>query len=116
MIDKELKNLGQFYGTNEYHRISLFSNIIGTDGIKYLMDNGYSWAVTDAVVIVDKVLKNKDWVTIELKVNKEKENADIIYSDGNGNELYKQHYKWTDVKRDVKMFAVGDTLMLTGEY
>ncbi|GAG90306.1 unnamed protein product, partial [marine sediment metagenome] len=46
--DRELKDLGQFTGTTQYYRVF---GVNVTDGVKYVMDNGYAWLVTDAIAV-----------------------------------------------------------------
>ena len=47
--DLELKELNQFHGTERYTNV-LGANV--TDGVVYIMKCGYSWFVTDMLVIV----------------------------------------------------------------
>ena len=55
--DLDLKQLDYFRCTEQYH------NVMGsqvTDGIIYLMENGYSWFITDCLAVIryeDKVKK-----------------------------------------------------------
>jgi hypothetical protein len=119
MIDLELKSLEHFIGTQNYY------NVMGvnvTDGIKYIMDNGYSWFVTDAVAVikahkgVKKYLAEDDFLCIQLKVNKEEMKAKMVIDNGDGKVLYTQKYDFTDAKRDLKLFYTGNVLMLASEY
>jgi len=109
-MDKELKELHIFNGTEKYYDIL---NAKCTDGIKYLMENGYSWFVTDALVILKNKIK-EPFCTVKLEV--EEEMAMMIITDGDTKELYKQEYKWTDAKRNVKCFFTDNVFMLSGEY
>ncbi len=120
--DLELKALNQFYGTQQYYR---YMGVLLTDGIRYIMENGYSWFVTDAIAVIvahpkiRRHLQKEDFLTIKLKLNKDKDGyttADMIMEDGNYNELYRQHYDITDAKRELKLFYTGNTLMLASEY
>lgn len=111
--DLELKALNSFIGTQEYHRV--FPNGTVTDGIKYIMENGYSWVVTDALsVIVTGPLKDQEFLAIKLK-QKDKE-ADLIITDGNEKTFYKQHYDYTDAKRDLTLFYENGVLLLASEH
>jgi len=55
---------------------------------------------------------------IRLNVDTEKAEADMIIDDGNENVVYKQHYGFTDAKRDLKLYYCSFTrvLMLANEY
>jgi len=100
--------------------------VLLTDGVKYIMENGYSWFITDAIALIicpppklKKHLQKDDFLTIELKLKNDKDGyttADMIISDGNYNVLHKQHYDLTDAKRELKLFYVKPVLMLSSEY
>lgn len=111
--NSQLKDLNNFRGTSMYH------NVMGvnvTDGVIYLMENGYSWFVTDALVILrmkDKV-KSEEFVAIKLIVTDSK--AVVRYEDGNDNLLFEQKYDFTDAKKNIIMFYTNSVLMLSGEY
>lgn len=113
--DLELKNLGQFYGTVNYYRVWL--GALATDGAKYIMDNGYSWLVTDAISVIKTVpnLKKQDFLVIELKLLGDG-TAKMVISDGNDNTLYEQKYEWTDAKREVKLYFADNVIFLSSEY
>ncbi len=115
--DLELKDLGQYYGTTAYHKISPFGKTVGTDGVAYILKNGYHWFVSDMVIVINMKpkLKKEPFLVVNLKVNPDK-SAVATVEDGNNKVLYKQEYKYTDAKRDLKLFLTNDVLMLAGEY
>ena len=109
----KLSQLKSFYGTENYY------NVMGTkvtDGVKYIMDNGYGWLVIDAIIICRMKLRNFDFIKIKLKVNKEKETAEAIYTDGDGKIIFKQKYEWTDAEAEPELYYVNNLLMLVNEY
>ena len=111
--DLELKQLGQYYCSEQYY------NVFGvkiTDGIKYIMDNGYSWFVTDSIAVIKGVpkVKAEPFLVVRLKRVGESE-ADLIIDDGNDNVLYTQHYGFTDAKKDLKLYYENDVLCLASE-
>ena len=86
-----------------------------TDGIIYLMENGYSWFVTDAIAVIRYKLRNQEFLSINLKVRDGK--AVMIITDGNKKRLYTQKYEWTNAKiNELKLFYVDGVLMLSSEY
>lgn len=113
--DLELKEIGNFTGTEAYQKI--WMGVIGTDGIAYVMRNGYSWAVTDACVILKREPKvmSEEFVVVKLRLLPDKK-AEIVYDDGNGNILYTQKYEYTTAKRELRMYYTDGVLMLSGEY
>ena len=114
-VDLDLEMLPEFYGTQHYYNVM---GILVTDGIKYIMENGYSWFVTDAIVLIKmkKRLKNQDFLSIRLKTDREAKTAMMIIDDGNDKVLYKQKYTYTDAKRDLTLFYCDNVLMLASEY
>ena len=114
--DLELKALGQFIGTQQYYRVWL--GALATDGVKYVMDNGYSWFVSDALSVIKTMpkMKREAFLTVELKRIPEKNEADLIITDGNKHELYRQHYDFTDAKRDLNLYFIDNILLLASEY
>lgn len=111
--DLELKDLGQYYGTTQYYNV-MGANV--TDGVGYIMQNGYGWFVTDMVVMLkmDDKLKGQEFLAVKLKVKDNKATATI--EDGNGDVLYTQKYDYTDAKRDLTLYYTNNVLMLSGEY
>ena len=109
--DLELKELEQFIGTEAYYNVM---SVNVTDGVAYIMNNGYSWFVTDAIDVIITKLKDEEFLSINLKLDGDK--ADMLITDGNEKELYSQHYEWTNIKRNIKLFYTNKVLMLTGEY
>lgn len=117
--DLELKSLEDFRGTQNYYE---FMGMYLTDGIKYIMDNGYSWFVTDTIGVIiahrgiRRYLQKDDFLVIRLKVNREKKTAMMVVDNGNGKLLYIQNYDYTNAKRDLKLYYTGKVLMLANEY
>ena len=90
--DLTLSRLTQYSGTEKY------TNVLGhnvTDGIVYVMENGYSWIVTDFLSLVMP-------------------NCPI--NDGNEKVLYTQKYEYTDAKKEFLMYYIDGVLLLSGEY
>ena len=48
--DLELKDLDRFYGSEHYYL--LMGGVNATDGVHYIMANGYAWFATDAVAVL----------------------------------------------------------------
>ena len=111
--DLELKDLGQYYGTTQYYNI-MGVNI--TDGVEYIMKNGYSWFVTDtiAVIITNQKIKQEGFLSINLKIQDKK--AVMTIGNGNGKILYTQKYDYTNCKRDLNLYFCDNVMMLNKEY
>ncbi len=115
--DLDLKDLDNFIGTESYHKIRLYPIVNLTDGIDYVMDNRYSWFITDmlAVIKTKEEIKNEDFLGITLVINDDK-TAIAKITDGNEKVLYKQEYKWTNCKKNLNLFFTNNVLMLSREY
>ncbi|KKM75921.1 hypothetical protein LCGC14_1385380 [marine sediment metagenome] len=111
--DLNLSDIDMHSGTFSY--IDVMGSKV-TEGIGYIMQNGYSWVVTDALVILkmNKKVRAEEFVVVKLKVKDGK--ATIVYEDGNDNILFKQKYKITNARKDLKLYYTNGVLMLQGEY
>jgi len=123
-IDKKLSNLHNYTGTQNYYDTGkLFNNILLTDGIRYVAENGYSWLITDILANITANRKIREYLqrdyflSITLKVNLEQHTAELIFTDGNDNEIYRQRYGYTDAEvSEIKMYYCDGVLMLSSEY
>jgi len=117
--DLSLKNLYHYTGTEQYHKISLFDFANLTDGIMYIMQNGYTCFVTDFLSLIatnHENLRKQEFLSISLEVNKSLSCAVMRVTDGNERTLYLQQYGYTNAKTDLKLFYTDQVLMLSGEY
>jgi hypothetical protein len=95
----------------------LFPAIKHTDGIQFVGASGASWLVTDILVILsmEPKVKGQDFVTIT--ADRDPDGAIIVqYTDGNGNELFRQKYVYSDLPCAVSMYYTDSVLLLTSEY
>lgn len=111
----DLPDLPYYTGSDEYQNVM---GVQATQGIVYLMKNGYSWFVTDSIVSLKMKpkLRSQPFVSIKLKVNTEKSTAIVNFEDGNDKKLYSQTYGYTDAKTDLILFYTNGVLMLASEY
>lgn len=115
MSDLTLEHLGEFTGTLDYYAV-LGAKV--TDGVRYIMENGYSWFVTDALAVImcRPDLRREPFLAIKLKVNAEKSEADVTITDGNEKQFYLQHCEYTDAKRNLTLFFEEGVLLLASEH
>lgn len=111
--DLELKGLEQFISTEQYYDVLGF-NV--TDGVKYIMDNGYSWFVTDVLAVIKckKNVSREEFLSIKFDVLGQ--TGKVIITDGNEKTLYTQDYDYTDAKRSLHLYFTNGVLLLSGEY
>ncbi len=112
----ELPELGYFSGTENYHKVLPWGNQVVTDGVHYVMENGYAWLVTDALIAMamKPKLRRERFLVVELHLHSETE-ARMTIEDGNGHVLYRQKYAYTDAQRELKFFYEDKVLMLPNE-
>lgn len=115
-MDLELKKLDFFYGSENYYRCM---GVLITDGVKYVFKNGYAWFVIDAILKIkfDKKLRKEDFISIKLEIPEEGK-AVVIFKNADGKVIEKEEYKYSDAKREFKMYydRASNVLMLSGEY
>lgn len=116
--DLELKALSNYYGTEHYYSV-LGSTV--TDGVRYLMENGYSWLITDVIPLLRlrDNLKREPFLAIQLTLHNSE--AHLTITDGGKDDnlpvaLYSHHYKFTDARRELKLYFANNVLMLSSEY
>ena len=120
--------LAQFTGTEQWYRHNLNRNLIYTDGVKFLAENGGEqgayWFIDKVVCEIAPLLKSKSerFGFIMLSVGLTDANqAMILVTDGNDKQLATYHIHYTDMQPgDWKFYLVDDqthlTLLLPSEY
>lgn len=109
----ELPHLGQFTGS-EYYTNIMGANV--TEGVMYVMACGYSWFVTDFLVVakMHQNLKRQEFLLVKLVLDGTE--GKMVVTDGNNNVFYTQEYKYTNAKVGFQMFFTDNVLLLVGEY
>lgn len=112
---EELKsNLEQFFGTENYFKNPLIKYTY-TDGVKYFAEQAGAYWLLQEINGLYVNLGSPYFINIVVKSNKNK--ADIIVDDGNGNVLKKKHIGFTDLpKGEWQFFLQSNVLMLPSEY
>lgn len=111
-------NLEQFCGSTEYHAISDKTNLVYSDGIKFLMDNGASWLIYLIVSWQSQhMVKSEPFQCWKLSVNQEKSSGIIEADDGNNKIIARQCIDSTNFPlKSIKIFVHNGILMLSTEY
>jgi len=120
--------LAQFTGTEKWYRHALNRNLIYTDGVKFLAENGGEqgayWFIDKVACEIAPLLKSKNegFGCITLFVGLTDANqAMILVTDGNEKQLAIYHIDYTDMQPgNWKFYLVDDqthlTLLLPSEY
>ncbi|EKF54001.1 hypothetical protein I215_14773 [Galbibacter marinus] len=122
-VNEIKEGLQHFHGSEMFYQIPLIHTRF-TNGLKYLANVAECfWLITDVSVIAKSLLNRSHFITIDFKRLSEEEQdytgyeAEIIYSDGNGNIFEIHRYNFTDFPLDeLRLYFVDNTLMLTSEY
>lgn len=115
---KELKQaVAQCTGTDKYYKAAMFPKSRYTDGVKLFYEKAESyWLVNDILLYVNySKLDKEEFLCIKMRVNDGK--GDLIFDDGNGNVLEKQHYNFCDLPDgEWKFYYIDGVLLLPSEY
>ena len=122
-VNEIKEGLQHFHGSEMLYQIPLIRTRF-TNGLKYLANVAECfWLITDTSIIAKSLLNRSHFITIDFKrLSEEKQDytgyeAEIIYSDGNGNIFEIHRYNFTDFPLDeLRLYFVDNTLMLTSEY
>lgn len=120
----KLNELAQYTGSEHFYLYN--GNLVVTDGIRYLMDNGCAWLI-DIIVSVRGLpaIQAEDFEAWTLKVDLETHTAKVIATDGDKGDgavtLYRQEIEYTDCPvKELKLFVSREghrkTIMLNSEY
>lgn len=120
--------LAQFTGTEQWYRHNLNRNLIYTDGVKFLAENGGEqgayWFIDKVACEIAPLLKSKNerfgFITLCVGLT-DTNQAMILVTDGNDKQLATYHIHFTDMQPgNWKFYLVDDqthlTLLLPGEY
>jgi len=117
--DRNLPDLHLYCnGTNSTYREGLFPGLLYSDGVKYIMDNGYAWFVTDALSVIcygPRRVKQEPFLVIKLTVDPKTREARMTMDDGNGKIKYRQKYCYTDAKVELVLWYQNGLLYLPSE-
>jgi len=120
--------MAQFTGTEKWYRHALNRNLIYTDGVKFMAENGGEqgayWFIDKVAFEIAPLLKSKKecFACISLCVGEiDKNQAMVLVTDGNDKQLASYHIHYTDMQLGDWMFYLIDdemhmTLLLPSEY
>jgi len=119
MTTKSKLNLSQFYGSENFYKVCIFSKGVVTDGVKYFADEaGAYWFLDIVATEIEPLLVREEFIAITLRIEVGK--AFITATDGNDGDLFKKFIPFTDCPEgDYNFFlqkAERIVLMLTSEY
>ncbi len=118
MSTHDLSELGDFYGTQQYHYLN--PKVLLTDGAMYLAVNGQCFWLMDAIASHLLTMKTHNPFT-QASLTVKDNQADLVITDGNGNQIAKQHFEYTDFPlASIDLYCVYENdiwiFLLTTEY
>jgi len=114
MDDLKLSNLSQYRCTEGY---SNYMGVNVTDGVAYVMNNGYHWFVSDTVIMARMTPKIRAEAFLVFKLKVKDKKAIVTIEDGNNNILYTKKYAYTNAEvNELIIYYTDNVLLLPGEY
>jgi hypothetical protein len=110
-------DLSGFYGTTAYHKSSLFSKMVHTDGVESFASQAHAYWFLDicSTEIYEYAKRGEYFLSIKLVVVNN--HAQILVNDGDDNPVFKKEIEFTDCPDGLySFFLYDDVLMLTSEY
>lgn len=117
------RNLGHFYGTEQWHRNPLYPKMLYTDGVEFFAENagGGAYWFLDIVgtEVFDLHRKGEEFIVVKLTVYPEARDgveAVITADDGNDNILWTREIHMTDCPvGEWKFYLENNVLCLPAE-
>ena len=126
METKQMPDLSQFYGTEQYHKLTM-GNLKFTDGWKHIATElGAFWLadIIGSVQNLPKIKKNNSFIVWRIVVEDNKKAIVYAHSDveddgsySKKKELYNQKIPLTDFPKGTFLwYQCDDVILLVGEY
>ena len=112
-------DLRQFTGSENWYRHAINSNVLFTDGAKYVADQGGAYWLLDAIAIAQRYEKRvaaEPFQVWTLRVRSAR-TATLVCDDGNHNIVYTQHVEFTDFPLDeITLYFTNNVIYLPSEH
>ena len=109
-------DLSGFYGTSAYHKSSLFSKMVHTDGVESFCNQAHAYWFLDVCATEIHPLLEREFF-LSIKLNVVNESAQITVTDGDENQMLIKEIEYTDCPQGIyEFFLTDNVLMLTSEY
>jgi hypothetical protein len=112
-------DLTQFTGTETWFRHGINRDVLFTEGVKYLADEGGAYWLLDAIAIAqfhENAVAGEAFQVWKLIINADR-TASVTCDDGNNNIVYTQRIEYTDFPLDeIKLYFTDNVILLPSEY
>lgn len=114
-----LQELSQFTGTTQYHRWSMITRLVATDGVIHMANGAQAFWLLDAIAShqTSKKVAKESFQVWDLQVDPNDHTAILTCHDGDHNPLARQKITWTDFPlTHIRFFVANNIIMLPTEY
>ena len=111
--------LSGFSGTDQYHRFSVLSRLVLTDGVKYLCDKAGAYWLMDIIASYQRRCKKDPMLAeFQLWTLRVKDNKGVVMCERDTNDIViSQDIEYTDFPMDeIKLYCINGVILLTSEY
>ena len=118
-VENLQNSLAQFTGTEEYHKFSILSKLVITDGVKYLCDKAGAYWLMDIIASYQSRCKKDPMLAeFQLWTLKVKDNKGVVTCERDTNDIaISQPIPFTDFPMDeIKLYCINGVILLTSEY
>jgi hypothetical protein len=122
MNASEIQNgLAGFYGTDGYHRLTIFGGLVATDGVAWLAKNAECYWLMDEIGIAQtlpQIRRNQDLQDMQFWTLTVKDSVGTLTcDDGNGHIALQKRISFTDFPLpEIKIWVEGKVMLLPSEH
>ncbi|MEM9946924.1 MAG: DUF6876 family protein [Cyanobacteria bacterium P01_D01_bin.36] len=121
--DQLIADLRQFSGTTQWHRWSSLTNLVCTDGAKYLAEEAGAYWLLDAIASHQNAHVLRDSLRLQelqvwlLSVNADKSCRLTCAEDSDVAPVFVQAIEFTDFPlQEIKLYVCNNVVLLPSEY
>lgn len=112
-------DLAHFTGSEHWYRHGMVRNVLFTDGVKYVADNGGAYWLVDAIAfaqVTEQAVAAEGFQLWKLTVRPDR-TATLACEDGNYNAVYTQELEFTDFPlEEITFYFTDNVILLPSEY
>ena len=110
----------QACGTNAYHKIGMFGNIVGTDGVVEAFKKLNCFWIGDIIMSIIPKLRKHESTFFAVNVVRDKDSdidtdstgAMFYLHDGNYNIVYEQKIPYTDIEQSLHLYVSMEEMVI----
>lgn len=114
------QDLSQFTGSENWYRHNLNTDILYTDGARYVAETAGAYWLLDEIALANAFkpeVKAEEFQLWTLTRHKTDDGATLDCGDGNGKTVYSKEIEYTDFPlATIKLYCTDGTILLPSEY